>query len=313
MEETRYNYLKSASEMLSTPITEIPCLWKPFIPSQGIVGITGSSDVGKSSFLRQLGIAVATRQETFLEYPLNVRHGRVIYFSTEDGETSTKVMLNKQIAGVAEVSQLDGLKYIFNHQEPFRVIKEQLEAEPTDLLIIDAFSDVFVSNPNSLTDTRAFLNKYCQLANQNDCAIIFLHHNGKRTELQGANKNNINGSQGFEAKVRLIMELQKLGDGNTRVLNFTKGNYLSDSIKKRPLQLNFNENQQFSLITTSEASVASGSVLRLFPKNYKEEIVEKAKALRDSGMSLDKTLEELAKTQEGKLPSKGTLVNWLKK
>lgn len=306
----KYPYLVTATEILAMKENNIPYLWKPFLNSQGLAALVGSSDVGKSSFLRQIAISIALKKTEFLGHELNVRHGRVIYFTTEDNQNSINALLKKQIDKSINPVDLKGLCYIFNADNPFKVIEEQLRAEKTDLVIIDAYSDIFEGNSNDLAATRKFLNKYDKLAQDYDCTIIFLHHTGKRTELGTASKNNIIGSQGFEAKMRLVMDLRKQESNPNRFLQVTKGNYLSESKKSKAMELFFNDKQEFEFT----GQFVDKNNLHSKPKFTEEEkaaiIKESEKMLKD-GFSYDRILVELPKIGFERPPSKGTLSNWL--
>jgi len=85
----------SASELLNRRIEEIPCLLSPILPKVGLIGFAGSSDVGKSSFLRQLAISVALGDSHFLGFRLKTEHRQAIYVSSEDDEYAISFLLNK--------------------------------------------------------------------------------------------------------------------------------------------------------------------------------------------------------------------------
>ena len=85
--------------LLSRNIREIPTLLDPLLPKSGLVCLAGSSDTGKSAFLRQLSMSVSAGSKTFLGMRLNVVHHSAIYVSTEDdygqherGQSSTSVL-----------------------------------------------------------------------------------------------------------------------------------------------------------------------------------------------------------------------------
>ena len=90
---------------------------------------------------------------------------------------------------------------------------------------------------------RAFLNDYGQLAQKYQCLIIFLHHTGKRTEDSNSKQNNLLGSQGFEAKMRTVIEsrLDSLNATKKRHLCIVKANYLPKEYKNREFRSNFRE------------------------------------------------------------------------
>lgn len=293
----------SATELLKLSQTKLPCLWGEFLSSQGLAALTGSSDVGKTSFLRQLSLAIVQKKSDFLGFPLNAKHGRVIYFATEDNPISTKISLTKGIDNNTSYKDLDGLIYIFNDENPLKSIENELNIAKTDLVIIDAYGDIFDGQGNDITSVRGFLNKYHKLTLKHDTAILFLHHNGKRTEAIAPNKNSIIGSQGFEGKMRLVMDLRKLEGSDKRYLHFTKGNNLSEKVKSKAIELSFDDNQQFHFIGNS----SNINVTRKYDEEETAKIMSIAKPLKEKGISYDKILVELEKEKLVRIPSKGKL------
>lgn len=305
--EEKYPYLLTGTSLLKLPPDLVPNLWDPFMKRYGLTTLTGSSDLGKSSFLRQLAVSVTLKETLFLGHPLNVRYGRVIYFTTEDNKASISSLLLKQLPSVNPDDFAD-LIYIFNAEEPLGAIEEQLKCSPTDLVIIDCVSDIFDGQMNDMGHVRKFLNQFDKLSIKYDCLFIFLHHNGKRTEVNGPNKHNIVGSQGYEAKMRLVMELRREGD-QVRSLWFTKGNYLSELIKKQSLELEFTDNQEFIFTGNHHLKVACNNKF----DNSKKEILEKIRVYQKiKGMTQDKMVSELKLLYPKSGPSKGTLNKWVK-
>lgn len=307
----KFPYLFTATELLSMKQNDIPYLWKPFLVSQGLAALVGSSDVGKTSFLRQLAIYIVLKKTHFLGHELNVRHGRVIYFSTEDNQVSVNALLKKQIDKSINPLDLKGLCYIFNAENTLKVIEEQLKAEKTDLVIIDAYSDIFEGNSNDLGNVRRFLNKYERLAQENDCAIIFLHHTGKRTELGSPSKNNIIGSQGFEAKMRVVLDLRKQDGSSNRLFQVTKGNYLPESQKSKSMELLFNEKQEFEF-NGQFVDKNNLSNKPKFTEDEKSVIMKEVERMMTDKLPYVRILKELSKSGFEKTPSIGTLSNWIK-
>ncbi|MBL7735944.1 MAG: AAA family ATPase [Chitinophagaceae bacterium] len=308
--QKKYDYLVTGEEMLLQPITQLPCLWEPYFPQQGLILLSGASDVGKTSFLRQFAIANVLKENSFLGSPLHVRHGRALYLTTEDSKISMQFALQKSIdTARVKPSQLQELCYLINPANPYSAIEEQLKVAKTDLIIVDSFADVFRGNLNDNTAVRTFLDKYQRLSEKYDTLFIFLHHTGKRTENGNASKNNVIGSQGIEAKMRLVMEMKKPDNSNRRDLYFTKGNYLPESLKSQAMQLNFDSKQQFQLIGSSPVS-NSNSSSRFFSKEEKDKIMKIAEPLKKQDISFDNIRTELSKMGLPKVPSKGKLVEW---
>lgn len=232
----------TARMILDMPIYGMPYLWKPFFPRSGLVGFVGSSDVGKSTFIRQLLLSIVAGQETFLGHSLKTQHERGIYVSTEDfmddlspilKETQTKLNLKSDV--------FDKLVYIFSSEGLLERLRTLLEKQPADIVVIDSLTDIFGGGQmNDVGQVRAFLNEYSELANQYGTLIVFLHHTSKRAEEQTPSKHNAVGSQGFEAKVRTLVEFRRdISNNNLRHFCVVKGNYIPDEAKDQSYLLSF--------------------------------------------------------------------------
>ncbi len=58
----------SGKELFDRHIEYIPTLLDPIFPKKGIILLAGSSDTGKSSFLRDFSIAIAEGRNKYLDY-----------------------------------------------------------------------------------------------------------------------------------------------------------------------------------------------------------------------------------------------------
>ena len=70
----------SAEDLLNRNITSIPCLVEPFLQKVGLACIGGSSDTGKSSFLRFLCLSIVSGKSDFIGFSLNAEHKREYMF-----------------------------------------------------------------------------------------------------------------------------------------------------------------------------------------------------------------------------------------
>lgn len=229
--------------LLMKHVHEIPTLVEPLFPKVGLACLAGSSDTGKSAFLRQMTMAVSAGLPSFLGMKLNAVHRSAYYVSTEDDETATAYLLNRQNASLNLVpSDLGNLRFLFNCENVVEELDRRLAVHPADLIVIDCFSDLYTGNMNEGNQVRLFLNLYSRLANKYQCLIIFLHHCGKRTENFMPSKHNLLGSQAFEAKMRLVLELRSdVADKTAKHLCCVKGNYLSAVYKTESIKLLFSE------------------------------------------------------------------------
>ena len=237
-------------ELLKRNITELPTLLDPIFPSDGVIAIAGSSDIGKSTLLRQFALAVAIGDREFLGWTLNTEHNRAIVVSTEDFANLMSMQLNSfNKERNVDPEKFNNVKFIFDIFNLYETIENNVKAEPIDVLILDAFLDIFDGN-NSMNNggqVRQFLTKYDQLAKKYGFLVIFNHHAGKRTEQLAPSKHNALGSQSFEAKMRLVIEIrQDLISDNKTHLCIVKANYLPRDFKEESFVLESNDNRYFT-------------------------------------------------------------------
>ena len=217
------------------------------IPRGTLCALVGESDTGKSSFLRQLAVSIVYGDRNFLGFELNSSCRNVLYVSTEDSKEATSAWLNKYFGEeMANDAKLSKLKYVYDTDGLIKNIKEIVRQNCVDLIIIDSYADLFNGSMNNANEVRAFLNTYNQVANKYGVTIVFLHHTKKGTSGLIPNKDNILGSQGFEAKMRsVLMLVNDENDSSLRHLCIIKNNYLSKKEKERSYVLKFNEHLTF--------------------------------------------------------------------
>ncbi len=292
----------TATELLGYKVDKMPCIIEPIFQRVGLSAIGGSSDTSKSSLLRDMAIAVCTGQEEYLGWKINAKHSSVIYVSTEDDKYSIAYLLQKQNADKKlDDDCYNNLRYVFDTEHLLDYLDEALTEQPADLVIIDAFSDLFTGSINDSNQVRSYLNEYNQLAQEHECLVIFLHHTGKRTEETPPSKHNLLGSQGFEAKMRVVVELRKdRQDSSLRHLCVVKGNYLPEEYKQSSYVLKFSENMTFS---NTGQRVPIG---RLGGSQEQDARIEQAKELSVLGQTQQQIATQLK-------VDKSTISRWLKK
>lgn len=251
-----------ASELLSRGIEEIPMLFAPIFPKQGLALLAGASDSGKSMLLRNMAICVATGRD-YLGWKNNAIYKSCIFVATEDDERATSFLLNRHNKTLRLPNEAyKGLRFLFQSDNIEAELDNELAAEPADLVIIDAYSDVFDGKEqNSAAQTRAFIRKFKDLSAKHHCLIVFLHHTNKKAEELAPSKNNLVGSQSLEASVRLAIEVRTdKENSNLRHFCIVKGNYLGAEFKNSSFVLNMDENFIFQRNGDSVAFEELGSV-----------------------------------------------------
>lgn len=283
----------NALELYKLKILSVPKLLNPFLQKVGLASLVGTSDSGKSTFLRQLAICIVLDTKKFMGFDLIGKYNKVIYVSTEDDASSISYSIRKQVDFLKldnEIENLDGLEnleFIFDTDELYENLSKKLTKTPVDLIIIDAFADVFTKEINANTQVRSFLNKYDQLAKKHKCLILFLHHTAKRTSNIAPTKDSIIGSQGFEAKMRVVLEIRpNFKNDKQKDLWVLKSNFLESNHKSHSYTLDFNEN----LIFSNTGYRASKQVKA---KSNDTELINEILKLHNQGLSSRKIEEEL--------------------
>ena len=285
--QTFRKYLVNGYDMLMREAEHLDCLLDPILPRVGVASLVGTSDSGKSTLLRGLAMAVASGAKRYLDFELRPRYNRAIYVATEDDMNAVSALMQKQIVELGTPREAySSLDFIFDTEELADVLDKALEERPADLVIIDAFADLYTGPMNENNRVRSYLNIYSQLAQRHSTLFIFLHHTGKRTEVLTPSKHNAIGSQGFEAKMRLMMELRHDPvHPDVRHLCIVKGNYLSKEYKHESFVLYFTPGLNF--VSTGERVPFAALRER---DTERDDRIAQARAMRDEGM----TLQEIA-------------------
>lgn len=289
----------------------IPFLVDAMLQSSGLACLAGSSDTGKSALLRQLCTAIATGQKEWLGFGLNARHRSALYVSTEDGEEATRTMLLKQTSHHAP-GELRTLRFLFEWEDIVPSIDYSLTVQPADIVIVDCFSDVYGGDLKDTQKIRAFLQLFQAIAERHKCLVMFLHHTGKRTENLTPSKNNLLSGQGFEAKMRLVVELRKDHvRKDLRHLCIVKGNYLPDEAKNESHILTFDAD------TLCFARTEERVPYECLAKGYEVEEgrmkFDQAMEYKASGMGYDLIAEKIgynSKSSVHRLLEKGRKLGW---
>ena len=303
------SFIVTGEELIGNTITDIPKLIDPIFPSVGVIAIAGSSDTGKSSLLRQLAMEIVSGKDAFLGFPIKAIHNSVLYVSTEDDFYALSSLMKIQNVERKAPSTYSGLRFIFNSTNILGKIEAELKRKPVDAVIIDAFADLYGGDMNRTNEVRNYLQKFTDLAIQFKCLFIFLHHTSKRTEENPPSKHNMIGSQGFEAKMRLVVELRKdfqNPSSGKRHFCIVKGNYLADSYKNSSYELTFTSNLVFE--TTGRRIPFE----KLAPQDGRRTNVEardRARELHSEGKTIVEIHEIM--TEEGYTAARSTIGNYV--
>lgn len=244
-----------------------------------------------------MSLSIALNLENFLGFPLYSNTNQVIYVSTEDDKNAVSFSIKKQIDflqkedATIDLDLLTNLEFMFETDNLLKKLTNRLKRGPVDLIIIDAFTDVFTKELNANTQVRQFLNDFDKLAKKNNCLILFLHHIGKNTMRATPSKDSIIGSQAFEAKMRVVVELRpNQHKQNQKDLWVLKANFLDSSHKTKSYVLEVNDNMIFS--SNGDRSGKGQSF-----KSNNPQMIDKVLELHTQGLSLRKIEEALKDTE----------------
>lgn len=234
----------TALEILNSDAKPTQFLIDGLLPAGSIAILTGPSDTGKSMLSRQLAIDIALGKQTILGMNVNARYNRAAYISTEDflGDWKHKLSLYK--TSEDEVPLYANLNVLFDSTNLSSFIN-YIVANPVDLLVVDAFGDMFTGDINDSIQVRRFMKPYKQLAQQYNTTVLFVHHINKSGEKSGtASKANVLGSQAIESASRCVLELRAdVNDTTACNLTITKGNYFSAEQKRKPIKMRMLESE----------------------------------------------------------------------
>ena len=246
-QQPKHAWMRTGKDIMSLGLRQVPTLVYPFMPIKGAMSLAGSSDIGKSYFLLQLGAAVIQGHRTFLGFPLTVTHKSVIYVSTEDDDYSLCPRLLNLSKNNTDTDTFHNLRIITDTTDLLNRVEILLKEQPADVVIIDTFLDIYPDDMNQANKVRSFIQKYKELADRYSTLIIFNQHCGKKNDHRPPHKDNLLGSQGFESAMRTVLELRKdLTDPNKRHLCIVKGNYIGEEHKGASFVLDFSFDDGFS-------------------------------------------------------------------
>lgn len=238
----------SMRELLDNPAERQPVLVEPLFPQCGLGAVIGSSDCGKSTLLRQLAACVAGGRD-FLLWKTFPVHKRVLYVSTEDDSGAMSELLKRQNkAWQLSKEEAERVEFLFSCDCIAEKVEACLVAKPVDLVIIDTFGDICKDDISQSNNIRNLLNLFADTARRHGCFILFAHHIRKTGENTAPSKLNALGSQAFEAKMRVLIELRR-SKRNKDLLHLciVKGNYLPNDYKQQSFDLQTDCDMNFTV------------------------------------------------------------------
>lgn len=263
----------SMRELLENPAERQPVLVEPLFPQCGLGAVIGSSDCGKSTMLRQLAACVAGGRD-FLLWKTFPVHKRVLYVSTEDDSGAMSELLKRQNkAWQLSKEEAERVEFLFSCDCIAEKVEACLVAKPVDLVIIDTFGDICKDDISQSNNIRNLLNLFADTARRHGCFILFAHHIRKTGENTAPSKLNALGSQAFEAKMRVLIELRR-SKRNKDLLHLciVKGNYLPNDYKQQSFDLQTDSDMNFTATSGRTELSEINSYLPVIPPVNEEQL-----------------------------------------
>ncbi|MFH0757259.1 MAG: AAA family ATPase [Bacteroidota bacterium] len=295
------------------PDVENKFLVDKFIPKEAITILGGTSDVGKSLFTLQLSMAIIQNKDSILGQQIKVDYNSVLLVSTEDNRIQILSRIRKQLHG-DKLSKLmrERLIILTTSENVSNEIEKILTKYPVDLVVVDAFSDIFEGDMNTSNQVRKCLSMFQNTIARYGCSFLIVHHIRKDSK-QAPNKDQFLGSGGIPAKARNSLMLTKkwIKGFDVRQINIVKGNYISEEDKRKDWYYFFNE-QTLSLEETPDDFLKQTKykyVVGPESGNPDESSIRSLKILANDLREKGQTYDEIA-TRVGR--NKSTVWRWLK-
>ena len=284
------------------------------LPSSGVALLIGEDGIGKTQLGRELCLRIGFNVPNFAGQTLNIRYGSGIYLATEDSTELFAKAGSKQVYGMGaqekitsefpSIDFVEGTNYD-NYKQLTTELEELLKIKKRDIVVIDAFSDLFTlidGEVNSSKDARKLISPLQALANKYDTLFLILHHAGKssvRAKREKGQvlieKNDCQGASAITQKPRTVLALSNDPVEGVNYLHCVKANGLTKKFKETAIKLKLNEETllhdfiEFKQVYETESSNQKGGLLpsqidRLTHKELLREVFQKEQSPKYSDL-----------------------------
>lgn len=185
------SYTASLREMI-TRVKEEPKvkLIYPGIKENSVGFIFGPSKSAKTIFCENLGLSIASGEDSFLGHPLNIDNRKVLFVSLEEfyaGRTERNILqLEKLNSSEKDNSLLDNYivvnenmpRYI-STDEDWLVLKTLIELHNPGVVFIDSLSRLYDGGIEDSKVAKDVMRRLRELSNETKTTLIVIHHTHK--------------------------------------------------------------------------------------------------------------------------------------
>ena len=274
---------KNTSSQFSDPITVKDILEKEYpnkesywgdsiIDPKSNVMITGRGKIGKSNFVLNLAIALASGTE-FLGIPVSCPL-TTLYLQQEISEKNLQKRL-KLITNGKDISNLfcstiKGLN--LGNREHIKQIKKWLDDREYEIVIFDPLYKFHSNDENSAQEMKKITDIFDSLIADHGITNIIIHHHKKPQEVSKNNSDQISGSHVLfdwgDSYIRLNLASKKKSDIK---VDFE----LRNAEEPEPIIIRMNESLRFEIISAGKKSDDMNKVLSLFDDSKDEWLTQK--------------------------------------
>lgn len=179
------DYEKKALEEGSEPIIG------NLIDRKDFVILSATAKTGKSMLALHIALSITSGKE-FLG--MNTQLGKVLYLQTEIAPYQLMKRIDLMLSNFDE-NENDLIRanlficdqsFKLDRPSDFNSLKKVLQDQKPSLLILDPFYTLHSKKEDSSDDMAPILTSLKVLAKENDCAILLIHHQGKKSEHSGS-------------------------------------------------------------------------------------------------------------------------------
>lgn len=234
------------------------------IPSHAVTTFIGEDGIGKTQIMSQLCAHIAFGYDSWLGVALNTSSRTALIVATEDSRQKFTSAITRITYALEPNHKPEDVKIYFTEGSDFddftelgNEIEDFLKVTDTDLIVVDALSDLFTlidGDINSNSHARKILNFFQYLCNEYKATIVIIHHASKTQVVNMRKEGKIfiqkNYSQGAGAitqKPRTVLALSsdpssgsEDSETYTNYLHVVKANLMGKYYMQNALQLTFN-------------------------------------------------------------------------
>lgn len=190
-----------------------------FLNRKEFMLLHATAKTGKSMLALNMGLAISTGRD-FLG--METTKSKVLYLQTEIANFALKDRVDQMLDGCSEEFYNDAYSNLLISTDRIRIdeaegvegIKKKIIELQPNLLIIDPLYDLHRKNEDNATEMAPLLCNFREIARTCDCAIVLIHHQGKKGEAANGNAGHAcRGSSAFADVPDISISLSKDKNG----------------------------------------------------------------------------------------------------